>query len=342
MKDLDKIIEVLITVPIPENLLAELRQVSPQINITLLPVNTPADIPSELWQRVEVLYTLNAFPEPEWVPNLRWIQLYVSGADYAMTFPIVQQPNILVTTLSGSNSIMVAEFTVMLLLIMSHNMQGHIYRQQNKTWIPDQWNQPNLRQLHGSTVGLVGYGSIGRQIAHFLTTFDVNILAAKKDLKHLRDTGFYFKNSGDPEGDLFNRMYPIKALKSMLRVCDFVVVSLPLTSATKGLIGEDELTAMKKDACLIVVGRGGVVNEQALLKALINKSIAGAALDVFAEEPLARENPLWEAPNLLITPHIAGIGPNYARDGMALFCENMKRYIDGTPLYNRLDLKREY
>ena len=93
-------------------------------------------------------------------------------------------------------------------------------------------------------------------------------------------------------------MYPIKALKSMLRICDFEVVSLPLTSATKGLIGEDELTAMKKDACLIVVGsRGGVVNEQALLKALINKSIAGAALDVFAEEPLARENPLWEAPN---------------------------------------------
>ncbi len=342
MKELDKKIEVLITVPTEENLLEELRRVSPQINITLQTANSSADIPLEIWQRVEVLYTLDAYPEPEWVPNLRWIQLYVSGADYAMTFPVVQQPNILVTTLSGSNSIMVAEFTVMLLLMMGHNLKEHIYRQQNKTWITDQWNQPGLRQLRGSTVGLVGYGSIGRQIAHFLTPFEVNILAAKKDLKRLRDTGFHFKNNGDPEGDLFNRMYPIKALKSMLRVCDFVVVSLPITSATKGLIGEDELAAMKKDAYLIVVGRGGVVNEQALLMALVNKSIAGAALDVFNEEPLPRENPLWDAPNLIITPHIAGIGPNYARDGMALFCENMKRYIDGTPLYNRLDLKRGY
>ncbi len=342
MKEFDKKIEVLITVPTPENLLEELRQVSPQINITLQPANSPSEIPLEIWQRVDVLYTLNVYPEPEWVPNLRWIQLYVSGADYAMKFPVVQQPNILVTTLSGSNSIMVAEFTMMLLLMMGHNLPGHIYRQQNKTWIADQWNQPNLRQLRESTVGLVGYGSIGRQIAHFLTIFDVNILAAKKDLKHLRDTGYYLKNSGDPEGDLFNRMYPIKALKSMLRICDFVVVTLPITSATKGMIGEDELAAMKKDAYLIVVGRGGVVNEQALLKALVNKSIAGAALDVFSEEPLPKENPLWDAPNLLITPHIAGIGPNYARDGMALFCENMKRNIDGTPLYNRVDLKREY
>ena len=99
MKEPEKIIEVLITVPTPDHLLAELRQVFPHINITLQSVNTPADIPTELWQRAEVLYTLNAYPKPEWVPNLRWIQLYVSGADYAMTFPIVQQPNILVTTL---------------------------------------------------------------------------------------------------------------------------------------------------------------------------------------------------------------------------------------------------
>lgn len=342
MKELEKKIEVLVTVPTPEHLLEDLRLVSPQINVTFLPVKHPGEISMETWMRTEVLYTMNIYPEPDWVPNLRWIQLYVSGADYAMTFPVVQQPSILVTTLSGSNAIMVAEYTVMMMLIMGHNLLENIRRQINKTWISDQWQQPSVHQLRGSTVGLVGYGSIGRQIAHLLTPYGVKILAAKQDLKRLKDPGFYFENSGDPDGDLFDRLYPIKALKSMLRLCDFVAISLPLTTTTRDLFGEAEFAAMKNDAYFIDIGRGGVVNEQALYDALTRKVIAGAALDVFTQEPLPSDSPLWDLPNVILTPHTAGIGPNYARDGMIVLRENMKRYIDGTPLYNRLDINREY
>jgi len=128
----------------------------------------------------------------------------------------------------------------------------------------------------------------------------------------------------------------------MIKECDFVIVTTPLTPETRDLIGAEEFEAFKPGAFLIDVSRGGVVNHQALLTALKEKKIAGAALDVFTEEPLPEDSPLWKMPNVIVTPHIAGTSPFYDARAADLFAENLHRYLAGLPLYNRINLERGY
>ena len=155
-------------------------------------------------------------------------------------------------------------------------------------------------------------------------------------------SGYMPEDTGDREGVLFRRLYPPEAIKSMLALCDFVVVCVPLTDETEGIIGKDELDAMKKTAYLVAIGRGGQVDEEALASALKDKKIAGSALDVFASEPLPKESPLWEVPNLLITPHIAGNTVRYPELVFELFSTNLKQYLKGERLYNIFNPKKGY
>jgi len=191
-------------------------------------------------------------------------------------------------------------------------------------------------------VGIVGYGSIGREIARLLNVFGAKVLAAKRDVMHPEDQGYIIPGLGDPAGDAFHRLYPYQALKSMLKECDFVVVALPLTAETRGLIGAEEIAAMKPSAYLVNLARGGTVDQAALLAALQEKRIAGAALDVFVEEPLPAGHSFWKLPNVIVTPHIAGMSAHYNERAMDLFVENCKRYLAGSPLLNRFDPQKGY
>jgi phosphoglycerate dehydrogenase-like enzyme len=128
----------------------------------------------------------------------------------------------------------------------------------------------------------------------------------------------------------------------VLKLADFVVVATPLTPQTADMIGEEELAALKPGACLVVVGRGGVVNETALLQALQERRVAAAALDVFQEEPLSPTNPLWKQPNLIVTPHVGGFSGLYDERAMQLFAVNLARFLKGDPLLNRFDPNRGY
>jgi len=128
----------------------------------------------------------------------------------------------------------------------------------------------------------------------------------------------------------------------MVKECDFVVVAVPLTPETQGLIGQEVLEAMKPNAFLVDVSRGGVVDQAALIEALQDKKIAGAGLDVFPEEPPPADNPLWKMPNVIITQHMAGVTPRYDERAIAFFAENLKRYLAGEPLYNQIDLEKGY
>ena len=128
----------------------------------------------------------------------------------------------------------------------------------------------------------------------------------------------------------------------MLKECDFVVVTAPLTPLTKGLIGEEELKAMKPGSFLVHISRGGVVDEKALLQALTDKHLAGAAVDVFAQEPLPHDHPLWKVPNLILTPHVSGFSPHYKERAGIMFAENLKRYLRGEPLLNDYQPERYY
>jgi phosphoglycerate dehydrogenase-like enzyme len=335
-------IEVLMTVSIPDEAVASLRQISPRLRITMNPTRRAEDIPAEVWGRTEILYTDRVLPAVSLVPNLRWIQFHTAGVDFSLDAPVVKQQGMLVTTLSGAAAAQVAEHAMMMMLALGHKMADIFTSQSRGEWPKDRWERFMPLELRGSTVGLVGYGSIGREIARLLQPFGAKILAAKRDVMHPTDEGFSLPGLGDPEGDLFSRLYPFQALRPMLKECDFVVISLPITAETRGLVGKPELEAMKASAYLIDVGRGGVVDPEALLEVLQTRKIAGAALDVFSDEPLSSSSPFWRLTNVIVTPHIAGISSRYAERAMVLFHENLERYLEDSPLLNRFEGVRGY
>jgi phosphoglycerate dehydrogenase-like enzyme len=335
-------IEILITIPISNVLIDSLQTISPRLKINVSPARSLKDIPEKTWQAAEILYTERLLPDPELVPNLRWVQFHLAGIEFLIDNPLVKKPGVIFTTVSGSNASSLAEYIVMMLLALGHKLPDLVENQRKAEWPSDRSERFSARELRGSTVGLVGYGSIAREVARLLTPFNAKILAAKRDVMHPEDTGYTPEGLGDPNGDLFTRLYPIEALSSMVKECDFVVITLPLSPETRGLIGAGILESMKPGAFLINVGRGGTVDQQALLKALQEEKLGGAALDVFSEEPLQSSNPLWKQHNAFITPHISDSSPFYDERAMELFGENIRRYISGGTLFNRFDPERGY
>ena len=335
-------IEVLMTMPFSAALVERVKAVSNRVNVTVLPAVKPEEIPAEVWARTEVLYTDRVLPTPAQAPRLRFIQFHYAGIDYAAESPILRKPDLVAATLSGAVSSQVAEWSVAMMLALGHRLPEMMALQSKSEWPQDRWQQLAPVELRGATVGLVPYGSISREIARLLVPFSVNILAAKRNAMDPTDRGYMPEGLGDPEGNLFKRLYPIEALKSMLKECDFVVVSLPLTPQTRGMIGAEELKAMKPGAFLVDCGRGGIVDHAALLQALQEKHLAGAALDVFPQEPLPADNPVWKQPNVIVSPHVAGISKNFDAHATDLFAANLRRYIDGAAVYNRFDLEKGY
>jgi phosphoglycerate dehydrogenase-like enzyme len=335
-------LEILIHYPFNEDQLNSLKNFSDTLQISFFP-DTPLDeIPEDVKSRAEVLLTKRLVPSPETMPALRWIQYTLAGTDFVKGSALFDREGFQATTLSGAVAGKVAEYALMAILSLGHKLSLTCAYQSKKIWPPDRWESLKAAELHGSTVGLLGYGSIAREIARLLQPFNVEILATKKNLMELEDTGYVPAGLGDPEGVLFKRLYPPEAMVSMLKICDFVVVCLPLTADTTGAIGKKELSAMKKTAYLVALGRGGQVNEQALAEALREGRIAGAMLDVFEIEPLPKESPLWEVPNLVITPHVAGNTSRYDQLVYDLFTANLYRYLNGEPLYNPYVPERGY
>lgn len=335
-------IEVLITVPFSDEILNDLRGVSNRLHIVNQRASKPEDVPPEVWQRVEVLYTGRVLPAPEQAPNLRWIQFHSAGIDHAYDAPILKKPEIIISTLSGAASSKLAEFCIMSMLALGHRLPDIIANQRKSEWPADRWERFVPLELRASTVGLVGYGSIGRQVARLLQEFGATVLATKRDAMHPEDSGYSPEGQGDPSGDLVFRLYPPQAIKSMLKECDFVVITVPLSNETRGLIGPEELAIMKPTAFLIDVSRGGIVDQAALADALKGGRIAGAAVDVFPVEPLPAESPLWKLPNVIVSPHISGISRYYNDRAAMLFAANLQRYLASLPVYNRFNPDKGY
>lgn len=339
---MDKKTEILITMPFSEGLVDKIRRTSPQVNVTIMPAKQADEVPVAIWNKVEVLYTSNVLPEPEQAPRLRWVQLHWAGADSMLGHSALQRPEVVVTTLSGAHAPQMGEYVLMMILALGHQLPALMENQRMKSWGTDRWERFKPIELRGSTVGIVGYGSIGREIARVLQPFQVTVLASKRNVMEPEDEGYTPVGMGDPTGSLFRRLYPPQAIKSMVKDCDFIVVCVPYTPENEGLIGADEFALMKPSAFLIDVSRGKVVDQAALAQALMKGKIAGAALDVFTEEPLAEDSPLWGLPNCLVTPHISGISGQYDERAVDLFTSNLQRYITGHILYNMINLERGY
>ena len=337
-----KLVDVLIHYPLSDAHLEALSAISPRVRLSFHPEGVLSEIPADVIGKAEILLTGKEIPDPEIAPELRWVQFSYAGIEFAMGHPLLERDGFRATTLSGAASPKVAEYALMALLSLGHKLPMMVQYQGKKIWPPDRWKRFQAVELRGSTVGLLGYGSIARELARLLQPFSVEILATKNNLTDLNEGGYIPEGTGDPHGDYFTRLYPPQAVRSVLKASDFVVICLPLTDDTRNLMGSREFKAMKPSAYLIALGRGGQVDEDALLHALREKHIAGAVLDVFNTEPLPQESPLWGAPNLVITPHIAGDTGRYTDLVVELFTENLRRYLADDDLLNMYDLEKGY
>jgi len=333
---------VLVTVSLSDELIKEIKSVSEGIEILHHPASTAEDVPEAAWQAANILYTLNVFPQAGQAPQLRWIQTFTAGVERLVGSPIYEAQNLLLTHMSGANAPQVAEHILTMMLALGHNLPRFFQLQAKNKWMQDKGHKYSPVELSGKAVGIVGYGSIGRQVARLVRGFGADVLAIKRDVMHPGDDGFIQEGFGDPEGDLFTRLYPPEAMRSMFSLSDFVVITVPLTSQTKGSVGKTQLAAMKPTAFLVDISRGGIVDHKALIEALEKGKLAGAALDVFPEEPLPADSPLWNFPNVIITPHVAGFSPAYNKRANKLFVENLRRYLAKEKLVNLVERDRGY
>ena len=183
---------------------------------------------------------------------------------------------------------------------------------------------------------------MGRETARLAKTLGLRVLAVRNRPEAAEDTGYYEPGTGDPNGSLPDRVYPVAELHAALAEADFVALSLPLTPQTRGMINAEALAVMKPTAYIVNVGRGATIDDDALIAALNRGQIGGACLDVFAQEPLPSSSPLYQVPNLVVTPHMSGVRYDYWDAAMPLFDANLRRYLAGEPLLNAVQPGMDY
>ena len=266
-------------------------------------------------------------PWPEIVRGgrLKWIQSSAAGLDHCLV-PEVIASDILVTSASGLFADQVAEQTLALLLGLLRGLPAFFRAAQKKEFI----RRPTL-DLHGSTVGIVGLGGNGARLAQVLRPFKTRIIATDMFPKEI-----------DISSGFVHAIWHADELDPLLAESDIVILCVPLNAQTRHMIASPQLARMKRGAILINVARGEVVKEADLVAALQSGHLAGAGLDVTEIEPLPPTSPLWELPNVIITPHVGAQSGRRADDTTNLICENLRRYFSGQTLLNLVDKTRGY
>jgi len=257
-------------------------------------------------------------------PNLRWVQARNAGAGEQLGAALKLAPEelggITVTTSSGVHAGPLAEFAIFGLLAFAKDLPTLLRDQRERHWPSGQ--QP-VGELHGQTLLLVGVGAIGTETARLASAFGMRVIAVKRSLE-----------DGIPHVD---ELHPVSALRSLVARADAIVITLPGTDATRGLLDADTLAAVKPGAVLVNVGRGAVIDEAALVERLQDGTFKGAALDVFTEEPLPDDSPLWGLDNVIVSPHNVALVDAEEPRIVDLFIDNLRRRRDGKPLCNALD-----
>jgi phosphoglycerate dehydrogenase-like enzyme len=256
---------------------------------------------------------------------LHWIHSRSAGLERTL-FPELIASDVTMTNGSGVFSPSLGEFALGAILYFAKDFRRMIRNQMAGAWEPF-----DVLPVSGQTVGIVGYGDIGRAVATRVRTMEMKVLAVKRHVPA--------KGNSDPLAD---QIYSPDHLIEMLSRCDYIVVSAPLNAETHGMIGEAEFAAMKPSAVIINVGRGPVIEERAMIKALSEHRIKGAALDVFAEEPLPTGHPFYKQENVLLSPHCADHTPDWLDSAMRFFIAQFERFRRGQPLLNVVDKKLGY
>ncbi|MFC2005355.1 D-2-hydroxyacid dehydrogenase [Chloroflexota bacterium] len=327
-------VNVLVTSAIGDECLQQISSVSPKIKPTnassLFRAEQSGDLTSKeklgaLLAEAEVIFGLRL---PKNVitraPKMKWIQVLSAGVNRFLDAEMVESP-VIMTNVSGIHAIPISEFVLEQMLMFVKLAPLCFQMKQEK-----RWERPPPSMLRSKTVGVVGLGSIGREVARLSKAFGMRVVATRRSAKR------------GGRARYVDMLLPRDQLQQLLGESDFVVLALPLTPETKKLIGEEELRNMKPTAHLINIARGEIVDEEALIRALEEHRIAGAGLDVFATEPLPPDSRLWELPNVIFSPHISGGQEDYAVRGTEVFCENLRRYLSGKKLLNVVDKKKGY
>jgi phosphoglycerate dehydrogenase-like enzyme len=304
-----------------------LQQEFPQVNVVNLPDYTRVD---EEIVDAEVVIAWSIRPEQiAAAKRLRWIHS-PAAAVHQLMFPELVASDVVLTNAREVHGPVVAEHVIALIFALAKRIPGSVLLQQKHVWGQQiLWDEvPRVREVAGATLGLVGLGSIGRPVVKSAKALGMRVIAVREH----------------PEkgSDGADAVFGPAQIDEIFRQADYVVLAAPVTDGTKAIANAERLALMKPDACLINVGRGPLVDEAALAAALREKKIGGAALDVFPKEPLAADSPLWDVPNLLITPHTAALTDKLWERHYALFSENLRRYLNGEPLVAVVDKRKGY
>lgn len=258
----------------------------------------------------------------EQAKQLRWFQC--TGAGIVPYFrSAIGLGHITITNARGIHGDIIADFVMAGVTLLHWNFRRLLREQAERKWCPRY-----VAPLSEQTPGIVGLGSIGATIARRAKSAGMTVIGSKRDVS--------------VQVEAVDRLFPSDALHDLLPLCDFVVLAVPATPDTVGLLGAAEIGLMRPHAFLVNIARGNVVVEAELIEALRTSAIAGALLDVFEREPLSQDNPLWSLSNVTATPHIAGSPTNYAERVFSIFADNIERFLKGQPLKNVVDLRRGY
>jgi phosphoglycerate dehydrogenase-like enzyme len=310
--------------------LASFEQAAPGATLRQFPHAAAEEVPAAVLAQADVYYAWGKPPTREVAPRLRWVHTHFAGVDSIIDAPIFSGGDVILTNTAGVHAINMAEYTLMMMLALAHRLPRAFHMMQDRRWDDKRPSAYMPAELRGATLGLIGYGKIGQEIARLAQAFGMKVMVCRRSPS---------LSNRLPEGITF---VPHDRIDALMRQSDFVVLVVPLTPETRNIVDAAALGHMKPSAYLINIGRGATVEEPALIDALRERRIAGAALDVFAEEPLPSDSLLWRLENVILTPHIAGLTPNYESRAAAVFAENLRRFVAGEPLVNQVDFARGY
>ncbi|HHX65340.1 MAG TPA: D-2-hydroxyacid dehydrogenase [Chloroflexi bacterium] len=330
---------LLSTMDLTDGQLARVAKVSDQVRVKQVYCRHSHEV-GPLLEGVEILLTQHGRISLERADRLRWVQLMNAGVDHLLDQPIMTS-GAMVTTASGIHATPIAEYVLGMMLALTRQLPLAQGLQRRRAWPEDTHKTFAGYEMYGETVGILGYGSIGREVGRMARSLGMRVLALSSSGRR-RDTGYVVEGTGDPEGVIPDAWYRADQLHEFLSLCRYLVVAVPLTPQTHHMLDAAALAAMPPGAFLINIARGAVIDEAALIEALRTRRLAGAALDVFEREPLPADSPLWDMEGVIITPHISGFTARYNDRLSALLAENLRRYLAGEPLYNRVDIKRGY